>query len=136
MTKEPEKSPLPMTFNLIATFPVCLNFDETCSNDTETVAEIVDESVDGMILVYSNSAMEKLGFLDITDLANPTASGIIILSGEPTSVAVLGKYTLVGVNASPNYVNPFDKLYSAMKLMGILKVVRVDDRSYLTAFPG
>ncbi len=81
-------------FQHIATFDVT-------SNGTE-VAEIVDATVNGKGLVYTDSEIEVLGFVDISDPANPLPAGIIELGGEPTSVAVQGpRYALVGVNTSP-----------------------------------
>ena len=93
------------TFNRIATFPVCMNLDPTCNTDDETVAEIVDVSDDGMTLVYTDSEMKKLGFIDISDPSTPEPAGTVDLVGEPTSVAVLGNYALVGINTSEDYVN-------------------------------
>lgn len=42
-------------FRRIATFPICSQIDlsEGCNSDTETVAEIVAVSMDGMTLVYT-----------------------------------------------------------------------------------
>ncbi len=48
-------------FNRIATFPVYLNTDI----NLETVAEIIDASKDGKTLVYTDSQIKKLGFVDI-----------------------------------------------------------------------
>ncbi|MGD2119612.1 MAG: esterase-like activity of phytase family protein [Chromatiales bacterium] len=93
-------------FNRIASFPVYLNTDI----DDETVAEIVDVSKDGKTLVYTDSETEKLGFVDITDPASPAPLGTVDVSGEPTSVAVAGKYALVGVNTSPSFIAPSGEL--------------------------
>lgn len=93
-------------FNRIATFPVYLNTD---IND-ETVAEIVDVSSDGMTLVYTDSETENLGFVDISNPANPLAAGIVGVGGEPTSVAVAGDYAIVGVNTSPSFIAPSGNL--------------------------
>ena len=90
-------------FNRIATFPVFLNTDV----ELETVAEIVAATPDGQTLVYSDSEQELLGFVDITNPADPQPAGTIELRGEPTSVAVTGGYALVAV-VSPNstFTNP------------------------------
>lgn len=93
-------------FRRIATFPIFLNTDV----DTETVAEIVAAADDGNLLVYTDSATENVGFVDITDPSNPQPDGIVAVGGEPTSVAVKGNYALVGVNTSPSFVAPSGKL--------------------------
>lgn len=91
-------------FNRIASFPVCSQIEATCDDDTETAAEIVAVSEDGMTLIYSDSPLESVGFIDITDPDTPAALGTTMLMGEPTSVAVLGDYALVGVNTSADFV--------------------------------
>lgn len=71
-----------------------------------TVSEIIAATRDGKTLVYTDSPGEQIGFVDITDAANPTPDGVIALDGEPTSVDVLGnKYALVAVNTSADFVN-------------------------------
>ncbi|MBW9262236.1 MAG: esterase-like activity of phytase family protein [Candidatus Thiodiazotropha sp. (ex. Lucinisca nassula)] len=92
-------------FNRIASFPVCSQLDATCNIDDETAAEIVAATADGMTLVYTDSPLEQVGFVDLTDPENPLADGTLGLSGEPTSVAVKGDYALVGVNTSADFVN-------------------------------
>lgn len=99
-------------FNRIASFLVCSQFrtgDCDVNPDTdeaeETAAEIVAASVDGMTLVYTDSPQEQLGFVDITNPADPQPDGILALAGEPTSVAVKGNYAIVGVNSSADFVN-------------------------------
>jgi hypothetical protein len=104
----------PMQFERIATFPVFLNTDV----ELETVAEIIDATPDGQTLVYTDSATENLGFIDISDPANPQAVGVVAVGGEPTSVAVRGKFALVAVNTSEDYVNT----------SGHLHVVDIEDR--------
>ena len=94
------------SFNRIAVFPVYLNTDI----DSETVAEIVDVSVDGVMLVYTDSETENLGFIDIRNPAKPRAAGVVGMGGEPTSVAVAGKYALVAVNTSPDFVSTSGRL--------------------------
>ena len=101
-------------FNRIATFPVYLNTDI----DDETVAEIVDASKDGKTLIYTDSETEKLGFVDIKNPAEPAPLGAIDLGGEPTSVAVAGRYALVGVNTSPSFIAP----------SGLLRVVDIENQ--------
>ena len=106
-------------FNRIATFPVCLQIDNNCDTDEETVAEIVDASSDGNTLIYTDSPREVIGFVNITDPAAPSALGTLNIGGEPTSVAVAGAYALVGVNTSESFTNP----------SGSLKVVDIATQS-------
>lgn len=90
-----------LPFQRIASFPVFLNSDI----DQETAAEIVAASEDGNTLVYTDSPLEAVGFVDITDPADPQPLGTLAMPGEPTSVAVRGRFALVGVNTSADYVN-------------------------------
>ena len=113
----PEDGP----FRRIATFPV---FENT-SIDTETVAEIVSATPDGNTLVYTDSANEAIGFVDITDAANPAADGMVAMPGEPTSVAVLGDYALAAVNTSTDFVN----------VSGDLVVVEISTRTIVRTIP-
>ena len=92
-------------FTRVATFPVCSQIDENCDTDEETAAEIVAASSDKMTLIYSDSPMNQIGFVDIADPKTPVALGTLALSGEPTSITVFGDYALVAVNTSDNYVN-------------------------------
>ncbi|KQI72940.1 alkaline phosphatase [Loktanella sp. 5RATIMAR09] len=91
-----------MNFNRIASFMVADNLPDA----EETSAEIIAASEDGMTLVYTDSPGASIGFIDITDPANPVAAGVFMPEGEPTSVAVIGKYALAGVNTSPSYAEP------------------------------
>ncbi|ETW92839.1 MAG: hypothetical protein ETSY1_41895, partial [Candidatus Entotheonella factor] len=93
-------------FNRIATFYIFENTDI----DRETVAKIVAVSEDGNLLVYTDSETENVGFVDISDSANPQADGRRRMGGEPTSVAVTGQYALVGVNTSESFVDPRGRL--------------------------
>lgn len=91
-------------FKRIATLPVCTQIDANCNNDTETAAEIVSASKDGMTLIYSDSPAKQIGFVNIADPSKPKVDGVLSVGGEPTSVSVADKYVLVGVNTSKNYV--------------------------------
>ena len=91
-------------FNRISSFLVCSQIEVDCNDDTETAAEIVAVSEDGMTLIYSDSPMNSIGFVDITTPAAPAAIGTTALMGEPTSVAVLGNNALVGVNTSADFI--------------------------------
>jgi len=73
-------------FQRIATFPAFLNTDE----GTKTAAEIVSVNEEGDLLIYTDSPTGNLGFVDIADPRDPKPSGVLEMSGEPTSVAVAG----------------------------------------------
>ena len=108
-------------FRRIASFPVFQN----TSVDVETVAEIVTATRDGLTLVYTDSETENLGFVDISDPANPVADGIVALGGEPTSVGVRGHHALVCINTSPSFVAP----------SGDLLVVDIETRQIVRTIP-
>lgn len=91
-----------MNFNRIASFQVADNLPEA----EETSAEIIAATADGMTLVYTDSPDASIGFIDITDPANPAPLGVFMPEGEPTSVAVIGNYALAGVNTSASYTEP------------------------------
>lgn len=76
-----------------------------------TVSEIIAATHDGKTLVYTDSPGEQIGFVDITNPAQPEPTGVVPLDGEPTSVDVLGnKYALVAVNTSTDFINTSGKL--------------------------
>ena len=95
-----------MNFNRIASFPVVTNMAEGEDTARETSPEIIDVTADGMTLVYTDSPLEVLGRIDITDPANPQPLGNIALDGEPTSVVVPAAHAIVGVNTSASYTEP------------------------------
>jgi len=97
-------------FVRVATLPVCAQINADCDTDTETAAEIVDVSEDGTTLIYTDSPRGVIGFVDITTPDAPAPLGILELGGEPTSVAVKGRYALVGVNTSASLADPSGKL--------------------------
>lgn len=70
------------------------------ANDGSEVAEIVAASANGRTLIYTDSSGKLIGLVDIGDPAQPRAAGVIPVAGEPTSVAVSGKYALAAVNTS------------------------------------
>lgn len=107
-------------FKRIATFPVYLNTDI----NVETVAEIVAASSDGNTLIYTDGKTGNLGFVDISNPAQPLPAGITPLGGEPTSVAVTGQYALTAVNTSPSFVAP----------SGNLQVIDINTHSLITSF--
>ncbi|MEM1449511.1 MAG: esterase-like activity of phytase family protein [Planctomycetota bacterium] len=108
-------------FERIATFPVYLN----TSVDDETVAEIVSATPDGLTLVYTDSGTENIGFVDITDPANPQADGVVAVLGEPTSVAVRGGFALAATNTSVDFVNT----------SGNLEVIDIATRTIVRTIP-
>nr|WP_272211025.1 hypothetical protein [Marinicella sp. W31]MDC2876924.1 hypothetical protein [Marinicella sp. W31] len=77
-------------FNRIAVFSVAENLPADVDAMSETSAEIIAASEDGTMLVYSDSPLEAVGLIDITDPRAPKPAGTIKLDGEPTSVAVSG----------------------------------------------
>ncbi|MBV6657641.1 MAG: esterase-like activity of phytase family protein [Devosiaceae bacterium] len=106
-----------MNFNRIASFPVHLNTPDA----EETSAEIIAATADGLTLVYTDSPAEVVGFIDISDPANPEPAGVIALEGEPTSVAVVGMTAFVGENTSESFTNP----------SGVIHAIDVESRSVL-----
>ncbi len=97
-------------FNRIATFPVATNLPAGTDIKTPTSSEIIAASEDGNTLVYSDSPLGAVGFIDITDPKAPKAGGSIKADGEPTSVTVAGGKVLAGVNTSKSKAEPSGKL--------------------------
>ena len=93
-------------FNRIASFATPLNMAEGEDKNRETSAEIIDVTADGMTLVYTDSPLEVLGRIDITDPKAPKPLGNIPLEGEPTSVAIHEATAFAGVNTSKSYTEP------------------------------
>ena len=90
-------------FNRVASFPTFMNNEDATA---ESSAEIISATADGMTLVYSDSPLEVIGLIDITDPANPAAKGNIAVGGEPTAVSIIGNTAFVGVNTSESYTAP------------------------------
>jgi hypothetical protein len=98
-----------MNFNRIASFMVAQNTPEA----EETSAEIIAVTGDGMTLVYSDSPAGVIGFIDITDPANPAAAGSFALpDGEPTAVSALGQTVFVAENTSESFTAPSGILHA------------------------
>jgi hypothetical protein len=93
-------------FNRIASFAVADNLPAGTDKKSVTSAEIITASEDGNTLVYSDSPLKAIGFIDITDPKAPKAGGILSFEGEPTSVAVAGARALVAVNTRESFVKP------------------------------
>ena len=91
-------------FNRIATFPVALNTPDIEAE--ENSAEIITATEEGMTLVYSNAVLGGIGFIDITDPANPQPGGFVELDGGPTSVSVIGGKALVSVDTTDDFTAP------------------------------
>lgn len=81
------------------------SFDVMAGNGS-AVAEIVDVSPNGKQLVYTDSENEAIGFVDIRKPSKPAAAGTVAVGGEPTSLAVLGRFALVAVNTSKSFTDP------------------------------
>lgn len=97
---------IPGPFRRVASFPVFLNTSE----DERSVAEIVAAADGGNLLVYTDGATGSIGFIDVTWPADPQPAGVVPVAGEPTSVAVKGRYALACVNTSPDFVNTSGEL--------------------------
>ena len=91
-------------FNRIASFAVPENMPSGTDAKTESSAEIIAATEDGMMLAYSDSPMGGIGLVDITDAAAPKAGGFVKLDGEPTSIIIQNGKALVAVNSSKNFV--------------------------------
>ena len=78
------------------------------------VAEIVSATPDGNLLAYTDSGDESIGFVDISDPADPSLDLSVPVDGEPTSVSITsdGAWAIAGVNTSvldegaPPEINP------------------------------
>lgn len=95
----------PGGFYRIGNYPILDNLAAGESIDEETVCEIVAASDDGMTLIYTDSEMERLGFVDITDPTDPQGLGFVQLPGEPTAVSVTGGFALCAINTSANFID-------------------------------
>ena len=96
------------------------------------MAEIVAAANDGNLLVYTDSEFGDIGFVDITDPADPQPAGKLSVqdseapeAGEPTSVAVIGDYALVALDTSASKVSP----------SGQLVVVKISTRMVVRRIP-
>ncbi|MEI4485272.1 esterase-like activity of phytase family protein [Frigidibacter sp. MR17.14] len=94
------------TFNRIASFPVTKNMAAGEDTARATSAEIISASEDGMTLVYSDSPLGVLGFVDITDPRDPKPLGNVAMDGEPTTAVIIGDKVFVGVDTSDSFTAP------------------------------
>lgn len=99
-------------FNRIASFPVARNLPQGADPATETSAEIMAVTPDGMTLVYSDSPNHALGLIDITDPRAPKPLGQVAMEGEPTTTVIIGGTGFVGVNTSASHADPSGVLRS------------------------
>jgi hypothetical protein len=84
-----------------------------------TVAEIIAATADGQTLVYTDAVRGAVGFIDISNPAQPVPGGAILLDPDPTdgvawsptSVDVLrNRYALVAVDTSVSKADPSGRL--------------------------
>jgi hypothetical protein len=96
---KPERS-----FRRIATLP---NYVNNSDPDGATVSEIIASASSGETLVYTDSLLGEIGFVDITRPRAAVPSGKLAMGGEPTSVAVLAEdLALVAVDTSLSFASP------------------------------
>ncbi|GAB6094484.1 esterase-like activity of phytase family protein [Desulfatiferula olefinivorans] len=93
-------------FSRTATLPVYESLPQGVDPGTETVAEIIAATSDGMCLIHTDSPGKALVLIDNTDPENPRPAGRVLLGGEPTSVAVSGRFALAAVNTSESFAEP------------------------------
>ncbi len=91
-------------FNRIAAFAVPANLPEGADPKSESSAEIIAATEDGMMLAYTDSPLGGIGLIDIANPAEPKAGGFVKLDGEPTSLIISKGKALVAVNSSKNFV--------------------------------
>jgi hypothetical protein len=84
-------------------------FDVIAGNGSE-VAEIMDVTINGKQIVYTDAGKGEIGFVDISDPAHPVGQGTVDVGGDPTSLVVLDPLVLVGVNTSASFAYPSGKL--------------------------
>ena len=101
-------------FNRISSFSTAANIPaEQDKSRTESSAEIITATQDGKMLIYSDSPLQGVGFMDISDPKNPKGTGFIGTTGEPTSVDMAGNTIMIGVNTSQSYTEPSGMLAAA-----------------------
>ena len=98
--------------NRIATIETAQNISPKLRETKQSSAEIVASSNDGDHLVYTDSPSGGLGFISLQNPNKPLAMGFLKLSGEPTSVILLGDMIFVGLNTSQSFTQPSGKLLS------------------------
>ena len=87
-----------ITQNRVATFPTCLQLDETCNLDNYSAAYSVSATTEGITAIYTDPFLNAIGFTNIADASNPSPEGFTSLPGKPTTVAVKDdKYAVVAI---------------------------------------
>ncbi len=109
------------TFNRISVFATPDNMAEGEDRTRKSSAEIISASEDGRQLVYSDSPLGVLGFVDITDPAAPRPLGNVAMEGEPTTAVIIGNRVFAGVDTSDSFTEP----------SGMLRVLDLDSREVL-----
>ncbi len=109
-------------FQRISSWSTVQNLPTNAKSDQETSAEIITASKDGQTVIYTDSPLEGLGFINIKDANNPKAAGFVALGGEPTSVSVTKNHAIAGVNTSKSYTAP----------SGFLAAVSLKDKTITT----
>jgi DNA-binding beta-propeller fold protein YncE len=99
-----------------------------------TSAEIVDVTPDGRTLLYTDAFTGMLGVVDVRDPEAPEALGMVDLPGDPTSVAIHGRWALVAVVTStdPDGSGPLNE-YDAPS--GALAVIEIATRTLVRTIP-
>jgi DNA-binding beta-propeller fold protein YncE len=93
-------------FERVATLPVYATLPDGTDPKTQTSAEIITATPDGMTLIFTDSPGGRLGFVDIADPAAPKPAGSLAMYGEPTSVVVVAGTVLAAVNSSETKAEP------------------------------
>jgi hypothetical protein len=109
-------------FNRIASWPVSNNLPAGRHSSTVTSAEIIEVARNGTLVVYTDSALQSLGMIDITDPNSPKPAGTVELGGEPTSVAIAGNRAFAVVSTTTDFAAP----------KGRLSVVDLDSKSVVS----
>ena len=76
-------------FERVATLPVYATLPEGTDPKTQTSAEIITATPDGMTLIFTDSPGKRIGFVDIADPTAPKPAGSLAMGGEPTSATVV-----------------------------------------------
>ncbi|TGN67422.1 esterase-like activity of phytase family protein [Paracoccus liaowanqingii] len=97
-------------FTRIASFATPDNMAEGEDRARPTSAEIISASEDGNTVVYSDSPLGVLGFVDITDPTAPRPLGNVAMDGEPTTAVIIGQRVFVGVDTSESFTDPSGQL--------------------------
>lgn len=92
-------------FHRVATIEAQAMLPPERDRSGRSIAEIVAASADGNTLVYVDGEQRGIGFVDITDPANPRPAGFVALDGDPTSLAIRGARAYVVANTSADFVN-------------------------------